>query len=372
MKNVSADQQQKEKIKELIELNDELENYFQNTIIPQLFVDANLILRKYTPPAMKHFRFDESHIGRPLEEMIDNIRYSTIIENIHEVIQTGEIFEKEIQTTDMRWYQMNIIPYIVRKENRTNGVIITFVDITDRIKELRDLERLNASHETFIYSVSHDLKAPLANIEGLIQVLVKSWSKQSEQVGDLDERQKQIAELLRKAVRSMKDIINELTEIVKIEQNFKEQTETVSFENILHEVELMIKRKIDKSQATISHDLQIPDIDFSKKNLRSIFYNLISNGIKYQTPGRPPEIKVSTRKKEDKLHISISDNGVGIPKNQQDLIFEPFTRLQKNIKGTGIGLYLVKKIIENNNGKVVLNSQPGVGTTFNIYFKLNA
>ena len=357
-------------IQDLIELNDELENYFRNTIIPQLFVDANLILRKFTPPAMKQFQFDESHIGRPLEEMIDNIRYSTIIDNIQEVFQTGEIFEKEIQTTDMRWFQMNIIPYVVKKENKTNGVIITFVDITDRIKVLRELERLNASHETFIYSVSHDLKAPLANIEGLVQLMIKSSNELAGQMGENTKRQTFIAELLDESVKSMKDIINELTEIVKIERNFKEHVENVNFESVLHEVEMMMKGKIVESGATISYDIKVPDINFSRKNLRSILYNLISNGIKYQIAGKPPEIKVSTEEKEGKLHIAISDNGIGIAKDQQDLVFTPFTRLKKNIEGTGIGLYLVKKIVENDGGQIFLNSKPGEGTTFDICLSL--
>src|SRR5690606_15571077 len=122
----------KQQIEDLIELNDELENYFQNTIIPQLFVDANMRLRKFTPPAMKQFSFSPGDIGKPMEQLIDNIRYSTIIENVKEVIDSGEILEKEIQTTDFRWFQMNIIPYLVQKTKKTNGVIITFVDVTDR------------------------------------------------------------------------------------------------------------------------------------------------------------------------------------------------------------------------------------------------
>src|SRR5690606_14502419 len=132
-------------IKDLIELNDELENYFRNTIIPQLFVDAKLILRKYTPPAMKQFEFSPDDIGRPFQDLADNIRYSVIVDDVKEVIQSGEILEKEIQTNDLRWFQMNIIPYIVQKDNKPNGVIITFVDITERINTLKELEKLNAS-----------------------------------------------------------------------------------------------------------------------------------------------------------------------------------------------------------------------------------
>lgn len=129
-------------ISQLTELNEELENYFSNTIIPQLFIDADLRLRKFTPPAMKQFKLKDEFIGKPLADIAENFRYPTIIENITSVIETGEILEKEIQTTDMYWYQMNILPYIIKKENRTNGVIITFVDVTPRIRDLKEQERL--------------------------------------------------------------------------------------------------------------------------------------------------------------------------------------------------------------------------------------
>ena len=135
---------------ELDVLNEDLENYFANTIIPQLFVDGNLILRKFTPPAMKQFTLTHADINKNIQDVTDNIRYPTLIENINEVIATGEILEKEVQTTDKRWFQMNILPYIIRKENRTNGVIITFVDITKRIAILNELEKLNAEHDTLL------------------------------------------------------------------------------------------------------------------------------------------------------------------------------------------------------------------------------
>jgi two-component system phosphate regulon sensor histidine kinase PhoR len=364
-----SEKRNKQQVKDLIELNDELENYFRNTIIPQLFVDANLILRKFTPPAMKQFRFSPDHIGRPMEEMIDNIRYSTIMDNIREVIDTGQILEKEIQTTDLRWFQMNIIPYLVQKGNRPNGVIITFVDITDRIKVLRELEMLNASHETFIYSVSHDLKAPLANIEGLVQLLTATSGELIEKGAAAGQEQQMIAKMLQQSVRTMKDILNELSEIAKIEGNYKEPAETLRFEDILREVEMTVKDKITESNAHVQLDIREPEIEFSRKNLRSILYNLLSNAIKYKSPDRPPEILVQTRKENGFIKISVKDNGLGISEEQQRLIFVPFTRLEKDVEGTGIGLYLVKKVIENAGGKIVVESKIGEGSAFLIYLK---
>src|SRR5690606_40831628 len=124
---MSDSNDKKRQIEVLIELNTELENYFKNTIIPQLFVDANLILRKFTPPAMKQFNFSPEDLGQPFIELVDNIRYSVIVDDVNEVIATGEIMEKEIQTNDFRWLKMNIIPYIEAIRNTTYGVIYTIV-----------------------------------------------------------------------------------------------------------------------------------------------------------------------------------------------------------------------------------------------------
>lgn len=366
-----AKQEHRQLIKELIELNDELENYFRNTIIPQLFVDANLILRKFSPPAMKHFRLSPEHIGRPIEELGDNIRYSTIIENIHQVIDTEEIFEKEIQTTDLKWFQMNIIPYVVKRERKTNGVIITFVDITARIRELKELEKLNTSHETFIYSVSHDLKAPLANIDGLVQHLIKTSAKLMEKFGAENEGQKKIAAMLEESVSRMRNIIDELSEITKIEGKYKESTETLHFENILHEVKMTIWDQIYESNARITTEILEPTLEFSRKNFRSILYNLLSNAIKYKSPSRVPQIHIKIEKEDGYVLLSVKDNGLGIADEAKDQLFTPYTRFEKRVEGIGIGLYLIKKIIENEGGKIIVKSLLGEGTEFKVYLKSN-
>ena len=129
-------------------LNEELENYFANTIIPQLFVDADLILRKFTPPAMKLFTLTIADINRDIRDVIDNIKYPKLIEDITGVMETRKTFEKEVQTTDNTWFQMNKLPYIIRKENRPNGFIITYVDLTKRIATLNELEVVNADQGT--------------------------------------------------------------------------------------------------------------------------------------------------------------------------------------------------------------------------------
>lgn len=347
-------------INALIELNDELENYFRNTIIPQLFVDSNLILRKFTPPAMKQFDLNKVSVGKPMAELIDNIRYSCIMDDIREVIKSGEILEKEIQTTDLRWFQMNILPYVLIKTKKTNGVIITFVDITERVNDLKELETLNAAHETFIYSVSHDLKAPLSNIEGLIEA-IRVWEKDHEHMT--------LKQMLDRSIGTMKDIINELAEITKIKAGVKANLENINFESLLKEVQLVLRDQITSSKAKITADFKIEGIKFSRKYLRSIIYNLLSNAIKYKSPNRVPEILIKTKKVKGYVIFSIKDNSLGIAKEKQELIFSEFTRVEKNVEGTGIGLYLLKKIVDNEGGKIVVDSKVGKGSEFKVYLK---
>ncbi|MGZ3836538.1 MAG: PAS domain-containing protein [Mucilaginibacter sp.] len=201
-------------IKKLIKQNEELENYFRNTIIPQLFVDANMVLRKFTPPAMKQFKLSEDDLGKSINDVKDNFRFPNIIENIQQVIDCNEILEKEIQTTDLRWFQMNIIPYVSFKNNKANGVIITFVEITMRIKDLKEQETLIADHEILLDTISHDIKTPLTSLMLTVNQLKKASPEKPKEFAVL-------FNILERSVVKMQSIINELTDIGKQKQKYK-------------------------------------------------------------------------------------------------------------------------------------------------------
>jgi two-component system CheB/CheR fusion protein len=113
----------------LIELNDDLNNYFRSTDIGQIFIDRNLVIRKYTPAVVKQINIIESDIGRPINHFSYNIKYHGLIEDINQVITTAASIEKEIQVREGQFYLMKILPYI-RLDKKTDGVVITFVDIT--------------------------------------------------------------------------------------------------------------------------------------------------------------------------------------------------------------------------------------------------
>ncbi len=349
-------------IEKLIEVNDELENYFRNTIIPQLFVDDDLILRKFTPPAMKQFNLSKNDTGRPIADIKENFRFPTIIDNIQQVIDSNEILEKEIQTTDFRWYQMNIIPYTIAKTNKTNGVIITFVEITMRIKDLKEQEKLIADYETLLDTISHDIKTPLTSLVLTVHLL-------KDEKRDNSSKFKSLLTIVENGIKKMQTIITELTDTRKQEYKYKAEEELLNFEHILEDVRLTIAGNIAESSAIINTKINVSEITFSRRKLRSIIYNLVNNAIKFKSSDRKPEIFITTQQEKDFIVISVKDNGIGIDASKQEAIFSKYFRVENAIEGSGIGLYLVKEIVNNAGGKILLESHPGKGSEFKVYLK---
>jgi two-component system phosphate regulon sensor histidine kinase PhoR len=349
-------------IKKLIEVNDELENYFRNTIIPQLYVDGDLILQKFTPPAMKQFSLSQNDTGRHIADIKENFRFPTIIENIQQVIDSNEILEKEIQTTDFRWYQMNIIPYVIAKTKGTNGVIITFVEITMRIKDLKEQETLISDYETLLDTISHDIKTPLTSLLLTINMLKKMPPDDSK---SFQSRLK----IVENGIRKMQNIIVELTDTRKQGNKYKAEDELLNFEHILEDVRLTLAGTIEESGTIIKSEINASEITFSRRKLRSVIYNLVNNAIKFKCADCKPEIFIKTSSEENFIVISVKDNGIGIDASKQEAIFSKYFRIENAIEGTGIGLYLVKEIVTNAGGKILLESELGKGSEFKIFLK---
>lgn len=357
-------QDKNEQINTLIGLNDELENYFRNTIIPQLFVDAHLILRKFTPPAMRQFSLALTDVGRPLVDIKENFRFPAIIDNIQHVIDTGEILEKEIQTTDMRWYQMNIIPYFIVKENKTNGVIITFVEITMRIKDLKEQEKLIAEHEMLLDTISHDIKSPLTALNLTIQMLKKIPEKGMEKFPVL------LANVESSLV-NMQQIISDLTRSRWQQHRYQAVEELINVEHIIEDVRLTLAPQIEESKAILRSNINASEIVFVRRKLRSLLFNLVSNAIKYASPERRPEILIKTEEENGFMVISVIDNGEGIAPENYKTIFAKYQRLRDSVEGNGIGLFLVKEIVNSAEGKIIVESELGNGSEFKVFLKLD-
>jgi two-component system phosphate regulon sensor histidine kinase PhoR len=121
---------------------------------------------------------------------------------------------------------------------------------------------------------------------------------------------------------------------------------------------------VDESKADIKVHDDIANIDFDPTQLRQVISNLLCNAIKYSAPERKPKIEIGGRLEENDAIIWVQDNGMGISEENQKKIFQPFFRVKRDKEGTGVGLSIVKKIIEKNGGKLWVESNPGNGSTF--------
>lgn len=358
-----------QKIKELLELNDDFTNYFRSNVNRQLYVDKNLLLKKFSPAVFTLINLNETDLGRPIDDITTTLQSGNLMADLKQVLSTGEILVKEMQDVQGRWYQVTTMPYIRQTGSQQDGAIITFNDIT-RLKLAQQaldksnesLRRINADLDNFVYAASHDLLGPLSTIEGLIH-LVRTHLD----AGDV--KLTEYNTLLDTSIQKFKIAIQELARVGRIESQQLEDQASIHMKELLSDIKLSLLDKITASRATIVEDIQVAEITFSIKNLRSILYNLISNAIKFTPASRRPEITVSTKASDGFVQLIISDNGIGIPEEDTASIFTKYQRLNLQTEGQGLGLYLVKKIIDASGGKIVITSKNGKGTTFAIFFK---
>ena len=145
-------------------------------------------------------------------------------------------------------------------------------------------------------------------------------------------------------------------------------TEMVDINEIIDNIQWSLDDKIKLAGAVINRNLEVEHILFSKKNLRSIIYNLISNSIKFKGT-KPPVINIRTIRDGNNVTLSVEDNGRGLSKYDVTKIFDLYGRLHHDIEGQGIGLYLAKKMIDATDGNITVESELDKGTKINVYFK---
>jgi signal transduction histidine kinase len=226
-----------------------------------------------------------------------------------------------------------------------------------------DLKRINADLDNFVYIASHDLKAPINNIEGLIEVL----EMELEQRGDVSN----IIQLIRKSTERFKQTILSLTEVTKAQQNEGEdRDENLDINEVFNEVIFSLNDLIEKYSPLVHTSFNLSQINYSRKDLTSILYNLISNAIKYRSPKRPSLVTVSSGLSSDNyFFISVKDNGLGMHGDYQEKIFRMFKRMHDHVEGSGVGLYIIKRIAENHGGRVEVFSEFDKGSVFTVYLK---
>lgn len=235
------------------------------------------------------------------------------------------------------------------------------------LKRNEKLNKVNKDLDTFVYTASHDLKAPINNIQALISELVSELSEESKNQDGVQ----QILAMIDLSLNKFRTTLSDLATTAKVKDDTDEES-LISFQEIFELVKFDLKELIETSDATIHADFsKAPFINFLKKNLRSIIYNLVSNAIKYRSPERNIVAKIFTKKIDNNwILLNISDNGSGMDSKNIDKIFNMYARFHEDVEGTGVGMNIVKKILDNNGGKIEIESEIGKGSTFKIFFKI--
>lgn len=259
------------------------------------------------------------------------------------------------------------------------GVFAAARDITD-LKKIEDalrenenrLEELlaeiaakNAELESFVYSVSHDLKAPIVTIDGFIGAL-------EEDFGDiLSEEGKKHIMYISNAAQKMELLINDLIELSRIGR-LTEIKREFPFAKLVQDALKALQPQAGARGIAVNVQDNLPIVYGRRKRLGQAVDNLLANAVKYIGKDNPnPRIDVGVQEHNGQKAFFVRDNGIGIPEKYFDRIFQTFERLpsaKQLAEGTGIGLRIVKQIIENHGGKIWLTSEPGKGSTF--YFTL--
>jgi signal transduction histidine kinase len=172
---------------------------------------------------------------------------------------------------------------------------------------------------------------------------------------------------MEQAVRRLSRTIDVLTQVVKVQKE-QQPSEELSFREMLGEVRYDLSALLESSQGQIRAELEADRVSFPRQYLRSIVYNLLSNALKYRSPDRNLLVKAVTFREGDKVVLCVEDNGLGIAPAQMDKLFKMFKRLHTHVEGTGIGLYMVKQMVENYGGRIEVESRLGEGTQFKVYF----
>ncbi|HYG39633.1 MAG TPA: two-component regulator propeller domain-containing protein [Cytophagales bacterium] len=316
--------------------------------------------------------------GKHISTVMGKIAYEKI-KGLVERALAGEALHSEtwlyFPNLGNRFVSIDYIPH--RQGDKVNGYYALVSDITEQEKIKQDLKnaleetqqaneelrRTNVDLDNFVYTASHDLKSPIANLEGITNFLSRKLDAK------LNEEEREVLVMIHAMTTKLKATIGDLTEISKVQKDLDQAAEPIYFDCIMKDVQADLDPLIAEADAIITTNWEEKEIYYARKNLRSIFYNLIGNALKYRSPDRTLQIFIRTYREGNEIVLIVRDNGLGMAPFQVSKLFTMFKRFHTHVEGTGIGLYIIKRIIENYGGRIEVETELNKGTEFKVYFR---
>lgn len=235
----------------------------------------------------------------------------------------------------------------------------------------QQLARTNADLDSFVYAASHDFKTPIANLEGLLYALREELpappppgpSGPADSAGPVQP----LLDMMQGAVARFQTTLGQLSDIVQLQGAPAPSAEPVDLTTLVADVCLDLAPLLAAADAQLTTELtSCPSLTFAPRNLRSIVFNLLSNAVKHRHPDRPPAVRIRCRTTGAATVLDVQDNGLGLSPAQQAELFGLFRRFHSHVEGSGVGLYTLKKIVENAGGTITVQSVLDVGSTFTV------
>jgi PAS domain S-box-containing protein len=288
-----------------------------------------------------------------------------------EVAMKGEIVQAERRyrvDKAIKWFEFTYNPVLSTNAEHI-GVCLGVMDVTERrqandlVKEQNSgLKKLNAELDRFVYSASHDLRAPLSSVLGLIEIAEMEIK---------DPQPRHYFSMMKGSINRLNRFIQDIIDYSK-NSRLEVEKEPIDFKEVVSEVTDDLKFLEGADKIRIGFDIDDSKVMLSDKGrIKILLSNLIGNSIKYHNLDQEePRIRISTQINGRYGKINIEDNGIGIPEEHQAKIFDMFYRASYKSGGSGLGLYIVKEIVQKLHGSISVESQPGKGTKFSITLPL--
>ncbi|GAC1371965.1 MAG: hypothetical protein NVSMB30_12190 [Hymenobacter sp.] len=337
-------------------------------------------------------------LGKPVLEALPEVRDQGFIELLDQVLATGEAFVAEeiavmlerpngLETVYLNFvYQplldasglatsvaavaTDVSPQVAARQqlSRANAALTAAnQQVSARAEELaaanRQLLRTNQDLDNFVYAASHDLKQPVNNLAGLFEELRYATAFANTEEENL------LVPMVNAALHQLSATINDLAAVGQVQHLPDLPPETVDLAELTQEVLQTLQPQALAARARITTDFAArPTISYARANLRTILLNLLSNAFKYADPARPARVHLSLWLQEDRPVLLVEDNGLGFDVHRhQDELFHLFRRFHDHTEGTGVGLYLVNRIVQGHGGRIEVESEVGEGTSFRVF-----
>lgn len=375
-------------MEELERTTNDLASLLSSTDIGVIFLDSRFRIRRFTPPVKDLIDLIPSDIGRPLNDLARKFNDPQLMEDAQAVLDRLVPIEREVTSASTRWYARKVLPYRTG-DNRIEGVVITFVDITEReaarsarneaeeklkvkVKQEQlaraQAEAASAAKDAFLANVSHELRTPLSAIL-LWSSMLGRGNVDKERLSEGLAAIAKSADSQRKLVEDLLDTARIVSGKLRLEPHLIDLPELVR--GSIATIDLTADNKQIKLDVQISENLGVVRADADR--LRQVMWNLLSNAVKFTPPGG--RVGVRADRAGDIIVIEVSDTGRGVSPESIARIFDRFVQTDRGDAsrgGLGLGLSIARQLVELHGGTIEATSEgPGHGTHFHVHLPLS-